>query len=372
MRPMKAFDIVKMRLAAQRLVGKKLKDPAEVVRLLGAVQAQDFPAAKWALALRMEKTTDRSVESAFDAGTILRTHVLRPTWHFVLPEDITWMLELTAPRVKKILSYYDHHLGLDPGVVRKSNTILAKVLRGNNFLTRAELGDALEKNSVRARGQRLGHILSYAELDGVICSGPKRGKQFTYALLEERAPKTKLLKRDDALRTLAQRYFTSHGPAQLKDFAWWSGLTIQDARDGIDLSGSKVANEIIDGKTYWFSSSPRTAAAKSPAVLLLSIFDEYTIAYRDRTAFAGDGYVEKLLSMGSTVTSVFTVDGKIAGVWKRIFGKGKVEVSIKPLRRLEKGEQDAVEQAAFRYGRFLELPIAYTMQSGRTNRKERS
>src|SRR5688572_27305208 len=228
------FDVVQARLRAQRLSGTGLEKPEDVVRWMGAVQAQEYAETRWALGLRMREATAAMVERAFASGAILRTHVLRPTWHFVTPADIRWMLALTGPRITASMSSYNRRLELDAAAFRKSERAIAGALRGGNLLTRQELKTVLHRAGVRVDGlQRLSHLLIQAEIDAVICSGPRRDKQFTYALLDERVPPVPVLPRDLALAELARRYFTSHGPAQLHDFVWWSGLRVAEARIGI-------------------------------------------------------------------------------------------------------------------------------------------
>src|SRR5262245_302167 len=214
------LDIARTRLRNQRLIGKPFATPEEVVGWLGAVQAQDYAGAKWAVAQRTAGCSDADVEQACRDGRILRTHVLRPTWHLVLPEDIRWMLALSAPRIRAAMAFYDRRLGLTDAVCARSAAALAAALRGGNHLTRGELARVLAAAGIPAAGQRLGHLMVRAEIDGVICSGATRGKQSTYALLDERAPAAKPRGRDDALAELAGRYFASHGPALPQDFAW--------------------------------------------------------------------------------------------------------------------------------------------------------
>lgn len=221
---------------------------------LGAVQAQDFTAAKWALGLRVKNSTNADIEKAFNNGSILRTHVMRPTWHFIMPKDIRWMLELTAPRVKSLLAGSNRMLGLDDTLFAKSNDAIVSALEGHTHLTRLELKTILADNGIETDVQRLAHIIIRAELDGLICSGPRRGKQFTYALLEERAGMTEKMNREKALERLARTYFTSHGPAQLVDFSWWSGLVKKDAQYALDGIKSDLRQATVDGRTYWFSS----------------------------------------------------------------------------------------------------------------------
>ena len=355
---MKSLDIAQARLSNQLLGKKKCKKPGEVVAWLGAVQAQDFAAAKWALGLRMSKATDAAIEQAFNDGAILRTHVMRPTWHFVLPQDIRSLLALTAPRVHAANAHMYRKLELDNDLLSRCHVVFTKALRSEKYLTRSELANRLAENRIEAAGQRVAYIIMHAELEALICSGPRRGKQFTYALLEERAPQAKKLRRDEALAQWTLRYFAGHGPAQLKDFAWWSGQTLQDAQRGLDLAAPQLAHEIIDSKIYWFSPNTKTVKLRTPTALLLSIYDEYTIAYKDRSALGGERYIEKLLSMGNALTSVLIVDGKLAGTWKRAVKKGTVEIVTNPFRQLSKDEYEAVKAEAARYGEFLEMPSA--------------
>jgi len=354
---MNSSDIAPARLSNQLLGKKKCQTPGEVVAWLGAVQAQDFAAAKWALGLRMEQATDTDIEKVFNDGAILRTHVMRPTWHFVAPQDIRSLLALTAARVHAANAYMYRKLELDNDLLSRCHAVFKKELRGKKFLTRVEIANHLAENRIKAAGLRLAYTIIHAELEALICSGPRRGKQFTYALLEERAPEAKKLRRDEALAQWALRYFASHGPAQLKDFVWWSGLTLQDAQHGLDLAAPQLAHEIIDGNTYWFSPNTKTVKPKASQALLLSIYDEYTIAYKDRSALGGEQhYSEKLLATGNALTSVLILDGKIAGTWKRVIKKGRVEITMNPFRPLRKDEHDAIKAAVTRYGEFLEMP----------------
>src|SRR6266487_1491890 len=263
------LDIAYKRLHNQLITQQTFEKADDVVRWLCAVQAQDYAAAKWALGLRMQNSTDDMIEQAFTDGTILRTHMMRPTWHFVLPADIRWMLALTAPRVKAAIAYYSRTLGLDDTIFTQSNTLLAKALQGGKQLTRAELVSVLQRAGIATDNlQRIGHIIVRAELEGIICSGARRGKQFTYALLDERAPQARMLDRDEALSELARRYFTSHGPATLQDFVWWSGLTIADAKTGLEMVRSQLMHEVVDSQTYWRSTSMTPANDLSQTIYL--------------------------------------------------------------------------------------------------------
>src|SRR6266571_7526030 len=250
------LNIAHRRLHNQHITWRMLETPQALVEWLGAVQAQDFAAAKWALGLRLQGVTDEDIEQAFTDGAILRTHVMRPTWHFVSPADIRWLLALTAPRVHAANANWYRKLELDDAIVRRCNETLAKALQGGKQLTRDELASALRQAGIVTQGeQRVTYIVMRAELDGVICSGARRGKQFTYALLAERAPHARMLARDEALAELTMRYFMSHGPAVIQDFVWWSGLTVAEARAGLAMVTSHLLHETINGQTYWFPSS---------------------------------------------------------------------------------------------------------------------
>ena len=325
-----------------------------MVSWLGAVQAQDYPGAKWALALRMRRRiVDADVERAFAAGAILRTHVMRPTWHFVAPADIRWLLSLTAPRVRIALSSYDRRLEVDAAVVKRSNKAIAKALVGGAHLTRQELRAALQKAGIAADGvQRLAHLTMHAELDGVICSGPLRAKQFTYALLDERVPAQPALPRDEALAELTRRYFTSHGPAQLRDFVWWSGLRTSDARAGLEMAQSRLAGEVIDGKQYWFSSSMRTLAPPPRTVYRLPLYDEYLIAYRDKSASI-DAALWMPVVARDPFSSAILLDGQVVGGWKRTLLKGKVVIAVDLPGPIKRVDERLIADATQRFGAFL-------------------
>ncbi len=351
-------EIARQRLSNHHIAGTRFSTPAEVVQWLCAVQAQDYTAAKWAIGQRTRAVTDAGVEQAFAVGAILRTHVLRPTWHFVTAADIRWMLELTAPRVRAATEPYNRRHELDAALFKRSNAVLAKALRGGKQLTRVELASILSQAGIATDDLlRLMLIMMRAELDGIVCSGAPRGKQQTYALLDERAPKHRALARDEALAELARRYFAGHGPATLQDYAWWSGLTIADARSGLAMVQSAFAHEEVNGKTYWLYPS-RTAKDKTLAAYLLPNFDEYMVGYTHRGASYDQAHDDKLDARGSILaTHTIVIDGEIVGAWKRTFRKNALVFTTKPFRKLTSAETRATSAAATRYGKFLDLPL---------------
>lgn len=342
-------DLIFKRLNNQKLSAPEFQRPVDVVRWMGAVQAQDFNGAKWALALRMRKATNAVVEGAFNKGEILRTHVMRPTWHFVAPEDIRWLLDLTAARVNLRAGPNYRQFELDAAVFKRSHKVLTKALQGEKHLTRAALKSELNHAGIEANDPvRLAHILLRAELDGVVCSGPRAGKQFTYALLEERVPAAKTLNRDEALAEITRRYFRSHGPATLQDFVWWSGLTVGDARRGIAQVERELEKEEFEERVYW---GPGVTRAKSNyAAHLLPAYDEYFVAYKDREIVVEHKHAKPALSMWDVLGPTLIINGIAVGRWKRT-DSGNIEPDAS--RALKKSDKLALKQAADRYSAFL-------------------
>jgi hypothetical protein len=359
MRPMNRQDIPHLRLRNLRLEGDPLQAPEDVVGWLCAVQSQDFAPAKWSLAQRSGGVGDAAVDRAFADGAILRTHVLRPTWHFVAPADIRWLLELTAPRVHALNAYQYRQLGLDQDIFQRSGALLADALRGGAHLTRKQLAATLERGGIGAVGIRLGYLLIHAELRGLICSGAPQGRQQTYALLEERAPRARPRTRDQALAELVVRYFTSHGPATVKDFGWWSSLTVADIRRGLELAGPRLQREVVDGVPFWFAGSPPAARAASPTVHLLQGYDEYVVGYTQSKPLlnlAGRALVQDR----PVFNGVAILDGQVAGHWKRTIGRGAVAFEVALYEPFDDAQAKALQAAADRQGEFLGLPATVT------------
>ena len=353
-------DLLRHRLRNQHVSGTPLKKPEDVVRWLGAVQAQDYHGAKWAVAQRAGAASDAIVERVFAAGAILRTHIMRPTWHFVPPEDLRWMLALTAPRVNTVCGSYYRKMKLDERVFAQSQAVLTQALRGGRHLTRAALSQALGQagiTSARDENIRLVFIIMRAELDGVICSGPRIGKQFTYALFDERVGRSTRLSSIEARAELARRYFTSHGPATLKDYVWWSGLTTADARAGIDAIQSELVAEDIAGKIYWRSRRRPTDGTSPAAAYLLPAFDECFVAYRDRVALDRAQAEEIARQYGRTIV----IDGRVAGTWRRTITNDTAVLAATPFVRFGRRHKAALAEAADRYARFLGMPVTLTV-----------
>ncbi|MBC7813436.1 MAG: AlkZ family DNA glycosylase [Burkholderiales bacterium] len=349
------LNIPLQRLSNQRLSHTEFTNPVEVIQWLGAVQSQDYTGARWAVGLRMHGMDDAAIDKLFNDGAILRTHVPRPTWHFIAPEDIRWMLMLLGPRVHQASAYMYRTNGLDDALFARSNETMAKALQGGKQLTREELALELQRVGIESvEGFRLTYLVMVAELTGVICSGPKRGKQYTYALLDERAPNAKTMSRDEALAELTKRYFRSHGPATLKDFSLWSGLTITDAKAGVAMLGAQIVSEKVDGKDYWFAPSVAVVRDVAPYAYLLSNYDEYIGGSSYYGALPSQRLVSEIIDERLFVHAI-VIDGAIAGMWRRTFEKNTVVIEPKFLRPLTDAEQAALNAAALRYGEFMGL-----------------
>jgi hypothetical protein len=357
---MKNSDIANLRLRNQGLSELIFKDPIDAVRQLGAVQAQDYAGAKWALGQRLVGYTNAVIDKAFNEGKILRTHILRPAWHFVTPADIHWMLLISAPRVHAVSSYYYRKAGLDSAMAKRTNTVITKALRGGNQLMRTEIASALEKAGISTSGElQMNYILIHAELDGVICSGARRGKQFTYALLQERAPQVRTWKQKEAIAELVKRYFKTRGPATLHDFTWWSGLTMADSKSAMEMVKSEFASENINGQTYWFPESNVLQGEKTPTAYLLPNYDEYFIGFKDRSAIGeAAGTVNLPANDPTLIANVIVLNGQVVGGWKRTLKKDTVSIELKLLIKLTRNEKKAIELGAERFGGFLGLTPA--------------
>lgn len=351
-------------IAGQRLHNQSIsrpspRSPAGIVSWLGAMQAQEYAAARWAVGLRLPDATDSEIEDAFDAGRILRTHVLRPTWHFVTPTDIRWMLDLTAPHIQRAMAYQRRQLELDARFCTRAIDLMARALDEGEYLTRGELGARLARSRVIATGTRLAHLTAHAELEAVICSGPRRGKQFTYALLATRAPGARRLPRDEALAELTRRFFQSHAPATIRDFVWWSGLSTADAKRGLEMNGART--RVIDALRYWTLGRGNASRRSRAGAHLLPVYDEYVVAYRDRQAVPHWPAAATGARGLATFQNVLVIAGQIAGTWRAVRKGRAVTVDVAPLRRLSDPERRFLGATVTRYGRFLRVPVSLSV-----------
>jgi hypothetical protein len=353
-------EILRRRLDNHHLVRQRVHEPRHMVGWLGAIQSQDYSGALWAVALRVKGASLESLQCAFNRGEILRTHVLRPTWHFVAPEDIRWMVALTGARIRRSMAGRERDLGMDPTLVSRANDAITRVLEGGRALTRSELGVALTEAGIdwHNDGGLLAHLASTAELAAIICSGPLKGTQHTYALLDERVPPARILSRDEAVVELVCRYFSSHGPATLNDFAWWSGLTVADARFGLAALETRFTSQEVGDLTYWFDPEAEAGRTDARGLLLLPNFDEFTVAYRSRGLF----YAREIVyrpgpRYDAPFGNVIVREGVVLGIWKRSVRKAQLTIEPEWFNPPSRKETGAFDEAVARYAAFLEMPL---------------
>lgn len=357
---MDPLSVVRRRLADQRLAGEPFVAVQDAVRWLGAVQAQEFAEAKWSLAERTRDRTDADVEAAFARGDIIRTHVLRPTWHFVAREDLRWLLRLSRPRVHALNRYWYRKFELAPDVLARGHDVLARTLAGGEPRTRRQLARELAGAGIDAGGLRLGYLLMHAELEELICSGPRRGNQHTYALLDERVPGSSLdgRSREEALAELALRYFRSHGPATIRDFTAWSSLTVSDGRSALERVGPGLEAEEDHSGRRWYAAPSRSQEALRSAqgAFLVPMYDETIVAYQDlRVVLAHQPPRPGLLERP------IVIDGRTHGSWKRTLTARSVTITATLFGPLAAPETDALGETVERFGRFLDVDASVTV-----------
>jgi hypothetical protein len=348
--------LTRRRLSNQQIAGPRFTTPGELVRWMGAVQAQDYLGSLWAVGLRLPSTTESDIVDAVAARTIVRTWPMRGTLHYVPAADVRWMLGLLTPRVLARGAGRYRELELDAASFVRSAKILARALKGRP-LTRAETYAALQRGGVSPEGQRGIHILGHLAQQGLICYGPRKGKQPTFVLLAEWLPPSPAMGRERALGTLAERYFASHGPATVHDFAWWTGLLLKDAQEAIEAAGSKLVGESHDGRRWFSGAAPHPRAKpRRHAAVLLPPWDEYIVAYKDRAAALDPpaGRDERVYAVG---LSLVVVDGRVRGSWRRERSGATVRIRLSYWSGVTGEERRAVAAAAERYGLFLGRPV---------------
>lgn len=332
-------------------------DPVDVVQRFGAMQAQEFSHAKWAVGLRCPSATEDALERSIQERTIIRTSLLRGTLHLVAAKDIRWMLSVAAPIVNARYASLHRKLGLDDDGFGPIADTIRRHLEGGKRLTRPEVLAPLQALGVTTSGQHGNHILYRAALCGLICMATPRGRQTTYTLLDEWCPGTSDLDRDTASTELAFRYFDTHGPAALGDFMFWSGMQTGNARAVLDMAAPRLHRERWDGQDYWMSPDTTVDLPIERSVHLLAGFDEYVLGYKDRRAVLAPEHVNEVITVNGIFKPVILIDGRVTGTWARTFGKDSVSIELTPFRPLRKAERQAVGEAAERYGAFAGLPV---------------
>ena len=352
-------EIAKYRLLNQQLAHTKIKSAVEMVEWFGAVQGQEYAQAKWGLGLRLPHLFDNDIENELNDGKILRTHLLRPTWHFVSATDIRWLLKLTAPRVHAVNAYMYRQSELDNNVLNRCSDILVKILEGGKQLTRDAINEEFKKHNVIAKGHWLSYIMMNAELEGIICSGARQGNQFTYALLEERVKYKKSLEkpacpadRDEALAELTKRYFNSRSSATVKDFATWSGLTISDCKKGIEMTKTFLQKEVIEQQEYFFNTTISLPDKQPEKIHLLPIYDEYIMGYKDRSAIMT--FKDNAIS---SYDSMILFEGQVIGTWKRTISKNFIDIEFEFFNPLNKYQSKIFDKTVNRFSEFMNLKM---------------
>jgi DNA glycosylase AlkZ-like len=352
---MKQSEIAQLRLVSQQLVESDYSTPKEIVSWMGAIQAQDYPMAKWAIGARLPGLTDLVVENVIAHANIIRTHLLRPTWHFVAAEDVYWMIDLTAPQIKASQSSREQQLGITEELFTKSNITIEKALSKGEHLTREELISSLHQAGIATDQNRASHLFARAELEKIICSGASRGSKTTYALLSERVTKPAEITRDEALEKLARRYFTSRSPATLHDFTWWSGLPAWEASKALELVKSEFDHILVDEQIYWLLHGLNHTTIGHDEAHLLPPFDEFIISYSDRGASIPTTLEQhmKQISDRGVFRPIIVVDGQVVGIWKRSMQNESVRIEIQPFTDLIDAIKEKITKIASRYGSFL-------------------
>ncbi|MGQ7946038.1 winged helix DNA-binding domain-containing protein [Flavobacterium sp. WC2509] len=350
-------EIANYRLASQKLLKQNQNTPQEIVQHLGAIQAQDYAMAKWAIGSRCN-ATEKEIEEAINSGKIIRTHILRPTWHFVSADDIYWMLDLSRAQVKRLFTSSARQHGYDEKKLDQVNSSIEKLLSGNNHLTRDEIMQEL--NIKKASGDLSPVIIMMnAELEGLVCNGKMKGKQISYALLEERVskPKTTLTK-EEALAKLAKRYFESHGPATLLDFSWWSGFPPTAARLAINTIESELYSIEIDNQKYWFGTNFTEVDNFCESVHFLPAFDEILISYKTREASILLEHQSKAFTNNGIFKPIILENGKVIGTWKRTIKKDHAKIETQFFSDLDENKKSTLFKAIKPFENYLETKIS--------------
>lgn len=358
----KDIQISNTRLASQQIADTLFKTPREIVSWMGAMQAQDYIMAKWAVGVRLKNPSEKIVEEAIDKGEILRTHLLRPTWHFVSPDDIYWMTKLTAAKIKTSFKSRHKQMEITDSILKKTLGIIEKELADGVSLTRNDLAQKFRNKGIKTDENRLSHILFCAEFETVICSGPIKENRPTYSLLSYRVPKKKELGREESLAELAKRYFTSHAPATIQDFSWWSNLSLTEIRRAVDSIKSDFISEDTDAGKYLIPGSFSWDINPKSSVHLLPAYDEFLISYRDRSHSLHATHNKKTISANGIFFPVVVINGQVSGLWQRTIQKNKLIVKVNTFGEQGKTIKRQIEKKAKEYGKFLDKETTVTFK----------
>jgi hypothetical protein len=337
---MNTSELLNIRLYNQLLSGHHLKEPHEIVSRMGAMQSQSLDLAKWAIGTRLEAKTVKDVEKALNTGKIIRTHILRPTWHFVTAEDLHWMFDLSNPRLKPVYQSYRKIHGANESDILRAIPLVEKALTGGKHLTKQEIGDFLLTKKITTDAALLNLILSHAEMEGILCNGKLQGNKQTFTLLDEWAPRKETLNKEEALERLARRYFTSHGPATQHDFAWWSGLTLTDCKKAIEMIKKDFVCETVNERDFWLKNDTKMPPANHTSALLLPPFDEFVVSYKNRSEIVKAVHHGKVMTNNGLFSPTIMLNGEIVGSWKKANKKGDTQIELSFFEKTSKKTQD--------------------------------
>lgn len=352
------------RLASQKMASQRFQSPEEVVAWLGGVQAQNSNWAKWSIGLRGKSFNEAVVDKAIQDLKIVRTWSYRGTLHFLIASDLSWLTALLSPGIIKGNARRYRELELEEVDFRKSQEVLRRVLQGKRSLTRSEIKALFKDQEVPAEGQQVPYLLQRATLDGLICHGPKLGREATFVLVPEWIEPGSSLNREEALRNLALRYFSSHGPATERDFAWWAGMTLEEARLAIKTTSDLVPVD-LEGTIYWAVGNPPPRETVESG-FLLPPFDEYLLGYRERSTILDQDQTKRVNPGGGMIKPTLVLNGEILGTWRSKVRKSRMEVSIQPFGDIDSNQKDLIDLAANRLADFKSLPVTLIYETIQT------
>jgi hypothetical protein len=344
--------IKSIRLQSQQLITPKFEKPKDLVAWMGAIQGQEYNMSKWAVGIRLANPSLQAVDDAIRKGEILRTHLLRPTWHLVTPEDIRWMIMLSGKRIKPSLALIEKELGLGAKQFLGGIQSIEKMVERQN-LTRQEIITELEKTGITNATQSINAFTIYAEAEGIICSGVEKEGKHTYTLLEERVAPVKELNKDEALAKLAVMYFQSHSPATLNDFMWWSGLSITESRHAIELIKDRLIVDSKESNDFYIHQSYSDIKETEDVLHFIPPYDEYLISYKVRTDVLDLAHHPKAFTKYGIFYPVIMHNGKVVGNWKKSTKKGETVIETSFFDKNYKIDKKLIKQAEERYKKFI-------------------
>lgn len=349
---MNTSELLRIRLHNQLLATHSLKEPQEIVSWMGAMQSQSLDLAKWAVGTRLQDKTVQDIDESLSSGKIIRTHILRPTWHFVSAEDIHWMFDLSNPRLKPIYQSYRRMSRGDEPLILRAASLMEKILSGGKHLTKESIGSELQMYNLTLDNISLGLAINYAEMEGLVINGEMRGKQQTFTLLEEFAPRKQTISKEEALERLARKFFTSHAPATIHDFSWWSGLSLTGCKQALELIKHDFVCEEINGRDFWMKNDIRIPPANENSALLLPPFDEFVVSYKNRSELIDEAHYGKVMTKNGLFSPTVMLNGEIIGSWKKTVQKKMPKIELSFFEKTPKKVQQLFEPEIKRLEQF--------------------